>query len=147
MWCNLYMYVRRCFLNPHTGFIWAFIVPVITLMTLTFVLLVVVVRVMWKHQSKRTDKTKRGNIRLVAKVALFRRNLKIMDTLETIIVYTGGYFQLTHTLKAFHSIATAGDLHTILWILLNPADYPGPTHTIWLLGNSIFTTTSSAASL
>ena len=56
------MYVRRCFLNPATGFIWAFIAPVIVIIAVTFVLFVIATRVMWKHQKRMTDNTAIKNV-------------------------------------------------------------------------------------
>ena len=49
-------------MNPDTSFIWAFIAPVVVIVAVTFVLLVIVVRVMWKHQRRMTDNTKIKNM-------------------------------------------------------------------------------------
>ena len=56
------MYVCRCFLNPATGFIWAFIAPVIVIIAVTLVLFVIVTRVMWKHQKRMMDNTAIKNV-------------------------------------------------------------------------------------
>ena len=49
-------------MNPDTGFIWAFIAPMIVIIAVTFVLFVIVTRVMWKHQKRMTDNTKVKNV-------------------------------------------------------------------------------------
>ena len=51
------IFSKRCFLNPENKFIWAFILPVVVIIVMTFVLFIIVVRVMWKHQKKMTDKS------------------------------------------------------------------------------------------
>ena len=50
-------------MNPKTHFIWAFIAPVIVIIMMNFVLFLIVARIMWKHQKRRTDKTKLANVR------------------------------------------------------------------------------------
>ena len=49
-------------MNPATGFIWAFIAPVIVIIAVTFVLFVIVTRVMWKHQKRITDNKTMKNV-------------------------------------------------------------------------------------
>ena len=55
----------RCFLNAETNFIWAFIAPVMVIIVVNFVLFLIVARVMWKHQKRRTDNSKVANVRYV----------------------------------------------------------------------------------
>ena len=49
-------------MNPATGFIWAFIAPVIVIIAVTFVLFVIVTSVMWKHQKRMKDNTTIMNV-------------------------------------------------------------------------------------
>ena len=62
--CHKY-YVCRCFLNPKTHFIWAFISPVILIILLNFVFFIIVGRVMWKQQKKLTNNSTRENVKSV----------------------------------------------------------------------------------
>ena len=57
------MCMYRCFLNPKSHFIWAFILPVIVIILINAVLFVIVARVMWKHQRKVSEKSKLGNVK------------------------------------------------------------------------------------
>ncbi len=57
--------LSRCFLNTETHFIWAFIAPVILIIAITFVLFVIVARVMWNHHKRRTDNSKVTNVKYV----------------------------------------------------------------------------------
>ena len=61
--CCYYYIHFSCFLNAETHFIWAFIAPVILIIAINFVLFLVVARVMWKHQKRRTDKSKASNVK------------------------------------------------------------------------------------
>lgn len=53
----------RCFLNPKTGFIWAFIVPVVLIQLTNLVLLIMAATIMWQHTKKQKGKMDAKQVR------------------------------------------------------------------------------------
>ena len=51
-WCLLPLNLFRCFLNPGTNFIWAFIAPVIAIILANIAFFVMAAVVMWKHRKR-----------------------------------------------------------------------------------------------
>ena len=62
----------RCFLNPGTNFIWAFITPVIAIILANIGFFVMAVVVMWKHKNRKSGKTNAKQVKswLKASVSL-----------------------------------------------------------------------------
>ena len=44
----------RCWLNPHSNFVWSFIVPVLVVFLVNVGFLIMVLVIMYKHAKKRT---------------------------------------------------------------------------------------------
>ncbi len=60
----------RCYLEPHRGFIWAFIAPVILIFLANICFFIMAVDIMWKHQQKRKEISKISNMKHLLKHAL-----------------------------------------------------------------------------
>lgn len=54
--------VYRCYLNPATNFIWAFIVPVILIILANIGFFIIAATIMWKHQMRNREKSKVDNV-------------------------------------------------------------------------------------
>ena len=50
-----YTFLFRCFLNPKTHFIWAFIAPVIVIILINVGLFIMATIVLWRHNKRQTD--------------------------------------------------------------------------------------------
>lgn len=59
------MYVQppRCFLNPETNFVWAFIVPVILIILANIGFFVMAASIMWKHKKRQKGEMKRKEVK------------------------------------------------------------------------------------
>ena len=52
----------RCFLNPHTKFIWAFIVPVLIIILVNIGFFFMAAIVMWRHKKRQTGEMQRKDV-------------------------------------------------------------------------------------
>ena len=53
---------HRCFLNPETKFIWAFILPVLVIILVNIGFFIMAAIVMWKHRKRQTGEMKRKDV-------------------------------------------------------------------------------------
>ena len=53
----------RCYLNPKTHFIWAFIAPVLVIMFINVAFIIMAATVMWRHKKKLTGKMEAKKIK------------------------------------------------------------------------------------
>ena len=56
-------YVCSCFLNPHTGFVWSFIAPVIIVLLINIAFLVMAAVQIWRHKKKQYGEMKAKDVK------------------------------------------------------------------------------------